>query len=99
MHRLAKSIHRCRKEVPSELLVSIDSSSTGHREWAELVKNTSGYVVPVFSSNTQETGSYNRLASMARGKILVIIQVGIDLGNCIQCSVYATITSDSGEWR
>ncbi len=34
-----------------------------------------GFVVPVFSNNVHEIRSYNRLAALARGSVLVMLQV------------------------
>lgn len=42
---------------------------------AELAHNTSGWVVPVFSANVHEIRAYNRLAALARGKVVVVLQV------------------------
>ena len=42
---------------------------------AELSSNTSGWVVPVFSANLHEIRAYNRLAGMARGAVLLLLQV------------------------
>lgn len=56
---------------------------------AELAHNTSGWVVPVFSANVHEIRAYNRLAALARGKVVVVLQVcgfhgGAGDGTC-QC--------------
>ena len=41
--------------------------------WVQASYNTSGLVVPVFSYNVHEVRSYNRLAHMARGDILILV--------------------------
>ena len=69
------SLQACNHVVPSEFLVNADNPHEG-QHWAELSWNTSGFVVPVFSNNIHEIRSYNRLASLARGKYLVFLQVG-----------------------
>jgi hypothetical protein len=61
--------------VPSELLVNVDHPETAPI-WIDLAYNTSGWVVPVFSNNVHEIRAYNRLGHMARGQVLVILQVG-----------------------
>jgi hypothetical protein len=61
--------------VPSELLVNVGHPATASI-WVDLAYNTSGWVVPVFSSNVHEIRAYNRLGHMARGQVLVILQVG-----------------------
>ncbi|KXZ52872.1 hypothetical protein GPECTOR_8g253 [Gonium pectorale] len=63
----------CNKLVQSEFLVNVDSPQEG-QAWADLSWNTSGFVVPVMSYNVHELRGYNRLAGMARGKILVFLQ-------------------------
>ncbi len=37
---------------------------------------TDGFVVPVFSPNLHEIRGYNRLARLARGDFLIMMQVG-----------------------
>ncbi len=61
--------------MPSELLVNVDHPETAPI-WIDLAYNTSGWVVPVFSNNVHEIRAYNRLGHMARGQVLVILQVG-----------------------
>jgi hypothetical protein len=61
-------------QVPSELLVNIDHPATA-ATWIELAYNTSGWVVPVFSADVHEIRAYNRLGHMARGQVLVLLQV------------------------
>ena len=50
--------------------------------WTDLAHNSSGWVIPVFSSNVHEIRSYNRLAGMARGKVMIILQVGAHRHGC-----------------
>lgn len=64
----------CNKLVPSELVVNVDSPQEGAM-WANLSYATQGFVVPVFSHNIHEARSYNRMASLARGKYLIFLQV------------------------
>ena len=45
--------------------------------WSELAHNSSGWVVPVLSANVHEIRAYNRLAGLARGRIMIILQVRI----------------------
>ena len=77
MRRLVGSVISCARafppSLPSELLVNVDNPSEV-QVWAEIARNSSGYVVPVFSNNVHEARGYNRLASMARGIYLVILQ-------------------------
>ena len=44
---------------------------------ADLAHNTSGFVIPVFSANVHEIRAYNRLASLAKGRVVVVLQVGL----------------------
>ncbi|GFR43729.1 hypothetical protein Agub_g4840, partial [Astrephomene gubernaculifera] len=63
----------CNQLIPSEFLVNVDSPQEGQR-WADLSWSTSGFVVPVMSFNLHELRGYNRLAGMARGKYMVLLQ-------------------------
>lgn len=70
---------------------------------AELAHNTSGWVVPVFSANVHEIRAYNRLAALARGKVVVVLQVcgfhgGPGDGTC-QCIPPACIQSLGSQVR
>ncbi|GAX77116.1 hypothetical protein CEUSTIGMA_g4562.t1 [Chlamydomonas eustigma] len=60
-------------EIPSELLVNVDSQE-GAQVWSDLAHNTSGFVVPVFSANQHEIRAYNRLSGLARGQVLITLQ-------------------------
>lgn len=62
--------------------------------WADLSWSTRGFVVPVMSYNVHELRGYNRLAGMARGKYMVLIQVG-DLPNCQRRLLTRTATCRS----
>ena len=64
----------CQAEIPLELLVNVDHPRD-NEPWAWASYNTSGLVVPVFSNNVHEVRSYNRLAHMARGDILILVWV------------------------
>ena len=66
------SISPAQADVPLELLVNVDHPSD-REAWALASYNTSGLVVPVFSFNVHEVRSYNRLAHMARGDILILV--------------------------
>ena len=59
-------------EIPLELLVNVDNPQDVEL-WVQASYNTSGLVVPVFSYNVHEVRSYNRLAHMARGDILILV--------------------------
>ncbi|EFJ40820.1 hypothetical protein VOLCADRAFT_107960 [Volvox carteri f. nagariensis] len=63
----------CNQLVPSQFLINVDSPQEGQR-WADLSWSTNGFVVPVMSYNVHELRGYNRLASVARGKYLVLLQ-------------------------
>jgi len=71
--RIVEATQKCSEAVPSELLVNVDNPAES-QEWAELAHSTKGFVVPVFSDNIHEIRGYNRLAALARGKYLVILQ-------------------------
>ncbi len=64
----------CSRLVPTEFLVNVDNPDEG-QIWADLSYSTEGLVVPVMSYNVHELRAYNRLASLARGRILVLLQV------------------------
>lgn len=65
---------KCHKEPHKiELLVNVDNVEE-HVLWATLAYQTDGFVVPVFSNNIQETRGYNRLAAMARGDLIILVQ-------------------------
>ncbi|GLC37752.1 hypothetical protein PLESTB_001473200 [Pleodorina starrii] len=66
-------LQTCNQLVPSEFLINVDSPQEGQR-WADLSWSTNGFVVPVMSYNLHELRGYNRLAGMARGKYLVLLQ-------------------------
>ncbi len=51
----------------------IATLSVRHRFRAWASYNTSGLVVPVFSNNIHEVRSYNRLARIARGDVLILV--------------------------
>ena len=45
-----------------------------------MVDESGGRVVPVFSGNVHEVRAYNRAAGLARGRLMVFLQVrGIDV--------------------
>jgi hypothetical protein len=58
-------------EVPCELVVNVDNPEEA-AVWAQ----EAGFVVPVFSHNLHESRGYNRAARVARGRYLVVWQVG-----------------------
>ncbi|EFJ48071.1 hypothetical protein VOLCADRAFT_91271 [Volvox carteri f. nagariensis] len=66
-------LENCTRQMPVELLVNVDSPEEGQL-WADLAWTTRGRLVPVFSNNIHEIRSYNRLAALARGKVLVVLQ-------------------------
>ncbi|GIL65006.1 hypothetical protein Vafri_18839 [Volvox africanus] len=57
--------------ISCEIVVNVDNPHEGAM-WAE----EAGFVVPVFSANLHEARGYNRAARLARGKYLVLWQVG-----------------------
>lgn len=67
------NLSKAAKDLDSELIVNVDSFSEG-QEWAQLVNETQGWVVPVFSANVHEARAYNRAARIARGKYLCFLQ-------------------------
>ncbi|KAG1672594.1 hypothetical protein FOA52_010696 [Chlamydomonas sp. UWO 241] len=72
---IVDSLIRCANSsgISLELLVNVDSPEDADA-WVASAQNTSGMVVPVFSNNVHEARGYNRLASMARGKVLIVLQ-------------------------
>ena len=66
---------QCKHALPSEFLVNVDNPEEA-AEWVKHVYPNEGFVVPVFSYNLHEARGYNRLASLARGDVVVIVQVG-----------------------
>ncbi|GLC55625.1 hypothetical protein PLESTB_001008200 [Pleodorina starrii] len=66
-------LERCSQQMPVELLVNVDSPEEG-ATWAELAWSTRGRLVPVFSANVHEIRAYNRMAALARGRVLVVLQ-------------------------
>ncbi len=64
---------KCSKEVPMELLVNIDHPEGGEL-WVNATYQYNGFVVPVFSPNLHEVRAYNRIASLARGQFVVLLQ-------------------------
>eukprot|EP00271_Cylindrocystis_brebissonii_P014614 TRINITY_DN36022_c0_g1_i1.p1 TRINITY_DN36022_c0_g1~~TRINITY_DN36022_c0_g1_i1.p1 ORF type:complete len:611 (-),score=31.45 TRINITY_DN36022_c0_g1_i1:162-1994(-) len=61
--------------VSTELVVNVDEPS-GHAMWLAMMKETtlSRFVTPVFSHNIHETRGYNRIANVAQGRVLVLLQ-------------------------
>uniref|UniRef100_A0A7R9VV70 Glycosyl transferase CAP10 domain-containing protein n=1 Tax=Chlamydomonas euryale TaxID=1486919 RepID=A0A7R9VV70_9CHLO len=59
-------------ELPLELLVNVDHPQD-RDAWASAAWDTRGLVTPVFSYNLHEPRGYNRLASLARGQLLVLM--------------------------
>ncbi|KAG2429410.1 hypothetical protein HYH02_014065 [Chlamydomonas schloesseri] len=59
-----------------EMLINVDSrtDAAAVAEFAAGPLGAGGFVVPVYSNNVHEIRSYNRLARLARGKILVMLQ-------------------------
>ena len=72
---IVKEYSACKGILPSELLVNVDSPDEA-AEWVKHVYPSEGFVVPVFSYNLHEARGYNRLANLARGDVVVILQVG-----------------------
>lgn len=56
-----------------ELLVNVDNPDE-HAEWVDQAYATKGFVIPVFSYDLHELRGYNRLAGLARGDILLLVQ-------------------------
>eukprot|EP00198_Chlamydomonas_reinhardtii_P007454 XP_001696791.1 predicted protein [Chlamydomonas reinhardtii] len=59
-----------------EMLINVDSrkDAAAVAEFAAGPLGAGDFVVPVYSNNVHEIRSYNRLARLARGKILVMLQ-------------------------
>jgi len=72
---LVDAVEQCSSIVPIELLVNVDHPAE-HAVWAALANNHTGNfsIVPVFSPNVHEARGYNRLAWLARGRYLVVLQ-------------------------
>ena len=75
--QIAARLLPCRGIVPSEVVVNVDGrSGNDTAEWAQLVDDTQGFVVPVISDNLHELRAYNRMADLAKGKYMILLQVG-----------------------
>ncbi|GAX76660.1 hypothetical protein CEUSTIGMA_g4106.t1 [Chlamydomonas eustigma] len=59
--------------VAAELVVNVDNVEES-QQWAELSYSTNGFVVPVLSNNVHEARAYNRIAGLARGQLLILLQ-------------------------
>ncbi|GIL93289.1 hypothetical protein Vretifemale_20704, partial [Volvox reticuliferus] len=66
-------LQACNNLIPSEFLINVDSPQEG-QQWADLSWSTNGFVIPVMSFNVHELRGYNRLAGVARGKYMVLLQ-------------------------
>ena len=62
----------CNDTIPLELVVNVDHPQD-HEAWAKASYSSKGLVIPVFSNNIHEVRSYNRLASLAKGEVLVMM--------------------------
>ena len=70
--------------------------TTTAKVWSELAHNTSGWVVPVMSANLHEIRAYNRLAALARGRVMVILQVCVGGGSTLHASGVRGSTRHTG---
>lgn len=64
----------CKDAIPSEVVINVDNPDEA-AEWASYVYPTEGFVVPVFSFNLHEGRGFNRAVQIARGDIVVLMQV------------------------
>ena len=69
-----------------------------HEAWAWASYNASGVVVPVFSANIHEIRSYNRLAHLARGDVVVILQDDDFLPTGNKCKWIGDLISIFDRW-
>ncbi|KAG2454524.1 hypothetical protein HYH02_000371 [Chlamydomonas schloesseri] len=69
-------IAACNQQVRSELVVNVDDveSPADVEAWGELAWRSQGLVVPVLSANVHEARAINRMAGVARGRVLVVLQ-------------------------
>ena len=67
-----EAMQACNSTIPIELVVNVDHPQD-HEAWAKASYSSKGLVIPVFSNNIHEVRSYNRLASLARGEVLVMM--------------------------
>ena len=70
---LVQRYQQCQDVVASELLVNVDNADEAEA-WVKHVYPTNGFVVPIFSYNYHEARGYNRLASVARGDYVILVQ-------------------------
>ncbi|GIL88751.1 hypothetical protein Vretimale_17194 [Volvox reticuliferus] len=70
---MVQMLENCSRQMPVEMIVNVDSPEEG-QAWADLSWSTRGRLVPVFSANIHEIRAYNRMAALARGKVLVVLQ-------------------------
>ncbi|GIL60741.1 hypothetical protein Vafri_15268 [Volvox africanus] len=70
---MVQMLEKCNRQMPVEIIVNVDSPEEG-QAWADLSWSTRGRMVPVFSANIHEIRAYNRMAALARGKVLVVLQ-------------------------
>lgn len=78
-----------------ELLVNVDNAEE-HTDWVNRTYASQGFVVPVFSNNLHEIRGYNRLAGMARGEILLLVQD--DRVSPKSCDFYRNLTTLYEKW-
>jgi len=73
---LVSALRSC-SEVTTQLLVNVDDTQEGEEGaslWLSAASSTGGWVLPVLSSNLHEVRAYNRLAHLASGRLLVLLQ-------------------------
>lgn len=76
---IVSRLRLCHKpDLPVELLVNVDSPEDAS-VWVALANNSTTLdggmeILPLISSNIHEIRAYNRLASLARGKVIITLQ-------------------------
>ncbi|KAG2489110.1 hypothetical protein HYH03_012336 [Edaphochlamys debaryana] len=82
-----------------EMLLNVDSRSDAAEVAAFAASPAgAGFVVPVFSNNVHEIRSYNRLAQLARGKILIMMQDDDVLPDRSACTWLASVVRVFRRW-
>lgn len=69
-----QELYKCAAVVASELVVNVDNPEEAS-QWAAQSNATKGWVVPVLSANVHELRGFNRGAQIARGDIIITLQV------------------------
>ncbi len=63
-------------QVSCELVANVDNPHEAG-DWADVTAGApAGFVVPLFGDNVHESRGYNVAARVARGDVLIVMQVG-----------------------